>query len=108
VLLMGYEWFKHEAQTLGQATMELPAITGPGLHMPDTRPATKEEVFGLYGHLESELTESGFFKTEEKQPTMMRNIRNIFGRASLTEQEVKSLRGIVSSLTRTHLRGKSK
>jgi tRNA C32,U32 (ribose-2'-O)-methylase TrmJ len=33
---------------------------------------------------------------------MMINIRNIFGRAQLMEQEVRSLRGIVSSLTRAH------
>jgi tRNA C32,U32 (ribose-2'-O)-methylase TrmJ len=29
---------------------------------------------------------------------MVRNIRNIFQRANLTEQEVRSLRGIVRSL----------
>ena len=41
-------------------------------------------------------------KTEAKKPGMMINIRNIFGRAQLMEQEVRSLRGIVSSLTRAH------
>jgi tRNA/rRNA methyltransferase len=106
VLLMGYEWFRHSASTLGQSTPELPAMTGPGLKMPGTEPATKDELQGLYTHLETELLESGFFKTAEKQPTMMRNLRNIFGRASLTEQEIKSLRGVVSSLTRKHLRGR--
>ena len=40
------------------------------------------------------------------KPGMMRNIRNLFGRAELTEQEVRSLRGIVSSLTRAHERRK--
>ena len=102
VLLMGYEWFKHEATSLGQATPELPALKGPGLQMPDTRPATKEELYGFYGHLEAELDAAGFFKTSAKHPGMMRNIRNIYARANLTEQEVRSLRGMVSSLTRTH------
>jgi tRNA/rRNA methyltransferase len=106
VLLMGYEWFRHDAISLGQATPELPALDGPGLKMPGTRPATKEDLHGFYGQLETELVASGFFKTEKKQPTMMRNLRNIFGRAQLTEQEIKSLRGVVSSLTRKHLRGK--
>ena len=41
---MGYEWYKHEAETLGQATPELPALSGPGLMTPDTRPATKDEL----------------------------------------------------------------
>jgi tRNA/rRNA methyltransferase len=34
------------------------------------------------------------------------NLRNMFVRAELTEQEIRSLRGMVSSLTRTHLRRK--
>ncbi len=106
VLLMGYEWFRHDAVSLGQATPELEAMRGPGLKMPGTRAATKDELHGFYGHLESELLASGFFKTDKKQPTMMRNLRNIFGRAALTEQEIKSLRGVVSSLTRTHMRRK--
>ncbi len=102
VLLMGYEWFKDQAETLGQQTPELAALDGPGLQTPDTRPATKEEFNGFIGHLEHELDIAGFFKTAAKKPGMLRNIRNLFARASLTEQEVKSLRGIVSSLTRAH------
>jgi tRNA/rRNA methyltransferase len=106
VLLVGYEWYKHEARTLGQATPELPALSGPGLMTPDTRLATKDELYGFFHHIESELDEAGFFKTAEKKPGMIRNMRNLFARAGLTEQEVRSLRGIVSSLTRTHLRKK--
>ena len=106
VLLMGYEWFKDQAQTLGQQTPELAALDGPGLQMPDTRPATREEFSGFIEHLERELDSAGFFKTEAKKPGMLRNIRNLFGRAALTEQEVRSLRGIVSSLTRAHERRK--
>lgn len=102
VLLMGYEWFKDQAETLGQQTPELAALGGPGLQTPDTRPATKEEFNGFIGHLERELDVAGFFKTEDKKPGMLRNIRNLFGRAELTEQEVRSLRGMISSLTRAH------
>jgi tRNA/rRNA methyltransferase len=108
VLLVGYEWYKHEAETLGQATPELPALSGPGLKTPDTRPATKEELYGFFHHIESELEGAGFFKTPEKKPGMIRNMRNLFARAGLTEQEVRSLRGMVSSLTRAHLKKKGK
>jgi tRNA/rRNA methyltransferase len=109
VLLMGYEWFRGQAETLGQETPELAALAGPGLQMEGTRPASKDELYGFFSHLEEELDQSGFFKTEEKKPAMLRNLRNIFARAALTEQEVKTLRGIVSSLTRVHLRrGKEK
>lgn len=106
VLLVGYEWYKDQAPTLGQGTPELPAIQAPGLQMPDTRPATKEELYGLFEHLERELNEAGFFKTAEKKPGMMRNIRNLFSRAELSEQEVRSLRGMVASLSRKHERRK--
>ncbi|MEQ1524459.1 MAG: RNA methyltransferase [Aestuariivirga sp.] len=106
VLLMGYEWFKEHAVSLGQQTPELAALDGPGLQTPDTRLATKEELYGFFDHLERELDESGFFKTEKKKPTMRLNLRNMFVRAELTEQEIRSLRGMVSSLTRTHLRSK--
>ena len=106
VLLMGYEWYKDQALSLGQQTPELAALEGPGLQTPDTRPATKEELHGFIDHLERELDATGFFKTDDKKPGMLRNIRNLFSRAELTEQEVRSLRGIVSSLTRTHDRPK--
>lgn len=103
VLLMGYEWYREQATSLGQSTPELAALVGPGLQTADSRLATKEEVHGFLEHLERELDDSGFFKTAEKKPGMMRNIRNIFARRDLTEQEVRSLRGIISSLVRTHL-----
>ena len=83
-----------------------PPSKGPGLQTPDTRLATKEELYGFIDHLERELDDAGFFKTEDKKPGMLRNIRNLFARAALTEQEVRSLRGIVSSLTRAHERRK--
>ncbi len=106
VLLMGYEWYKEQAETLGQRTHQLAALSGPGLQTQDSRPATKEELYGFFDHLERELDAAGFFKSAPKKPTMLRNIRNLYGRAELTEQEVRSLRGMVSSLTRTHERGK--
>jgi tRNA/rRNA methyltransferase len=106
VLLVGYEWFKDIAPSLGQSTPELPALEGPGLRSADTRPATKEELLGFLDHLEAELDAAGFFKTAEKKPGMVRNMRNLFARADLMEQEVRALRGMIASLTRAHLRKK--
>ena len=106
VLLVGYEWYKTQAESLGQQTPELPALEGPGLQTPDTRPATKEEFYGFLEHLERELDVAGFFKTADKKPGMLRNIRNLYARAGLTEQEVRSLRGMIASLTRAHERRK--
>ena len=106
VLLVGYEWYKATATSLGMATQELDAHSGPGLKMTGTQPANKDQLFGFYDHIEIELSNAGFFKTEEKRPLVMRSFRNMFARALLTEQEVKTLRGMISSLTRKHLRGR--
>ena len=74
--------------------------------MTGTHPANKDQLYGFYDHIETELVDAGFFKTEEKRPLVMRSFRNMFARALLTEQEVKTLRGMISSLTRKHLRGR--
>ena len=106
VLLVGYEWYKHEATTLGQATPQEAALTGPGLQQAGSTPATKEQLEGFFQHLERELTDCGFLRPPEKAPSMMRSIRNIYMRCQLTAHEVSSLRGIVSGLTYKHTRGK--
>ena len=68
--------------------------------------ANKEELEGLFAHLKEELLDCGFLRPPEKVPSMMRNIRNLFLRAQLTEQEVRTLRGIVAGLTYRHTRPK--
>ena len=55
---------------------------------------------GLYGHLEDELETAGFFHPPEKKPSMVRNLRAVFARSSLNEQEVRTLRGVVTALSR--------
>ncbi|ODA68886.1 tRNA (cytidine/uridine-2'-O-)-methyltransferase TrmJ [Methyloligella halotolerans] len=99
VLLIAYEWQKQAGPGgLGRATR----FDGPareGTPLPNTRPAEREEMFGLFEHLEAELDAHGFLRPAEKRPTMVRNIRNMFHRMQLTEQDVRTWRGIVSSLT---------
>ena len=38
--------------------------------------------------------------TPEKKPAMARNLRNMFHRASLTEQDVRTFRGVINALLR--------
>jgi tRNA/rRNA methyltransferase len=107
VLLVGYEWFKPVAKTLGMGTGELPAMAGSGLKVhSDEGLASKEDVFGFFGHLEKELDDAGFFKSAAMRPVMVRNIRNMFNRIELSLQEIRTLRGVIASLTRAHLRGR--
>ena len=52
----------------------------------------------LFAHLEGELERLGFFNPPHKRPTVVRNIRTMLGRMQATEQEVRTLRGIVATL----------
>jgi tRNA/rRNA methyltransferase len=89
VLLLAYEWYK-----LADDTPETE------LRMKGTRLANNEEMVLLFEHLESELDNHGFLRVKEKRPVMVQNIRNVFQRANMTEQEVRTFRGVVKSLSR--------
>lgn len=89
VMVMAYEWFQS-----GDAT------PGSALNEGRTRLATKGELVNFFERLEAELDACGFFHVAEKRAIMARNIRNIFQRAGLTEQEVRTLHGVVSGLAR--------
>jgi tRNA/rRNA methyltransferase len=62
--------------------------------------AAQAEVIGFYEHLERELEASGFFFPPEKTPSMIRNLRVIFARSRLSAQEVSTLRGVITALTK--------
>lgn len=96
VLVLAYEWRK------GAGKNELLFET------PENLPASKESLVGFYEHLERELDESGFLRPPEKRLNMVTNLRTMFGRGQYSEQEVRTLRGIVSSLVRQHERKKKK
>ncbi len=89
VLLFAYEWFH------AGFTPEPPRpLSG---HM---APASKEELMHLFNHLETELEDADFFAAvPDKRPVMIRNIRNLFQRANLAEQDVRTLRGIIKALS---------
>jgi tRNA/rRNA methyltransferase len=56
-------------------------------------PAAEAKVDGLMGHLEEALAEIGF--ADPKNPErVIRKLRRLFGRAGITENEVKIVRGI--------------
>jgi tRNA/rRNA methyltransferase len=88
VILVAYEVFQ-------QAGQILPADP---LWDRDDQPASKAEMMGFYEHLESALTQAGYFKVAAKRPIMQRNLRNLFSRVPLTDQEVRTLRGVVAAL----------
>lgn len=88
VLLVGYEWYQ-----AGDATPP------SQMDMNGGELATKEQVYAFFEHFERELDACGFLRNEAARPNMVRNLRNMWSRAELTEQEVRTLHGVVKELT---------
>lgn len=99
VLLIAYEWQKcTNPLGLGRKLPDSPY--GPGARYAANRPADKSEMLGFFKHLEDELDACGFLYPPEKRQTMINNIRTMFTRMAPSEQEVRTLRGIIANLRR--------
>lgn len=94
VLVFGYEWFQSADETPPQR-----------LVVNTTRPAERAELMNFFDHLEEQLIACGFLRVADKRPRMVRNIRNIFLRADLTKQEIRTLHGIVKDLSILRVKG---
>ena len=96
VLVASYEWFRSGGTTPAAQTE----------HGPLHRKPTREEIFGLFDHLERELVDSGFLYPPAKHGVMVRAIRATVHRAKLTYQEVQTLRGMIVALVKNKHRVK--
>ena len=85
VLLTGYEWFR--------------ASQGGAVPFSEesSPPATRESVASFFDWVEAELDAVNFYPPD-KRPVMTRNMRDIFLRRGLTEQDVRTLRGALRAL----------
>ena len=86
VAVTAYEWYQTQSDFKGK------------LHLGDTIPATNDQIQGFLGVLEHALDEAHFWRIDHKKPIMWRNLQNIFTRMDLTEQEVRTLHGMIKSL----------
>ena len=89
VLVCGYEWFK-AAHGDKSPPPTIPRALSP--------PAQREMLLAFFDYLEGKLDENGFFRPATKKPGMRRNLRNIFHRMELTQQDVRTLWGAVVRL----------
>lgn len=86
VVILGYEWFKRAGGGLPFA-------------MPQkSPPAPKEQLLAFFRDLERELEAIEYFRPFEKRDTMILNMRNIFTRMQPTQQDIRTLHGIVTAL----------
>jgi tRNA/rRNA methyltransferase len=91
VLLVAYEW-------------RLSGVAGEAEGLPFTstvgEQAPRAELVAMFEHLERALDDAGFFRPAERRPHLSLAIRSMLQRAGLTEQEVRTLRGIIAALER--------
>ncbi len=87
VLLCAYEWSKSQ-------------YSAPEKFLPtgDSIPVLHEEFDRYLSRLEDELEKHHFFRNPDLRPTLIRNIRSLYSRAEPTDQEIKTLQGILSAL----------
>lgn len=93
VMVMAYEWW-----VAADATP--PAVLQTG----ESQVAGKALLEGLLGHLVDELDASGFLRNTPKRPGMIRNLRHLLQRGEATEQELRTLHGVVAMLSRGRMR----
>lgn len=87
VLLIAWEWFQSADETPEKVLVEA-----------DSRRATQQELRIYLDRLETSLEDTNFFRVEEMRPITWRKIQNLYGRAELTEQDIRILHGILSAL----------
>ncbi len=87
VMVMAYEWWTADETTLSRVLLTN-----------ETNVATKRELDNFLSHLVAQLDECGFLRNLPKRPGMVRNIRHFFERGEVTEQELRTLHGIVTEL----------
>jgi tRNA/rRNA methyltransferase len=86
VVILCYEWFK-------QSGGELP------FSAPDkSPPAAKQQLEAFFADLERELDKIEFFRPEEKRGTMQINLHNIFRRMQPTQQDIRTLHGVITGI----------
>jgi tRNA/rRNA methyltransferase len=86
VVVVAYEWFKR---------------TGPGLPFAERErsPAvSKQQMLAFFNSLEGELEKVEFFRPPDKRETMQINLRNIFTRMALTQQDIRTLHGVIMAI----------
>lgn len=85
VILVAYEWSK------GQALAQPPAVDLDP-------PAPQVELDGMIGQLDTMLEGAGYFFPPDRMPTTKRMLRTLLTKPGWNSQEVRTLRGILTTL----------
>ncbi len=86
VVIVCYEWFK---QNGGELPFSMPEKSPP---------AAKQQLDAFFADLDRELEKIEFFRPEEKRGTMQINLHNIFRRMQPTQQDIRTLHGVITGI----------
>ncbi|MEP4433018.1 MAG: RNA methyltransferase, partial [Hyphomicrobiales bacterium] len=87
VLLMSYEWMR---ASNSDGALQFSA--------PEDPPATKDDLIGLFTHLENALENANFFRPPEKKEHMVSTLRALLQKGGYSHRDVTILRGVVGAL----------
>jgi tRNA/rRNA methyltransferase len=96
---------------LGQAVLltgwecRMAALEGGDFKDDELVQASSEKKQFFFRTLEKSLGDGGFFASTDMQPGVMRNIMAMYNRAGLTEQDLKTLHGMLKALKRAGKKG---
>lgn len=88
VLLLAYEWHRAEVSSPAEE-----------YRLNGAQHAQAAEVDALMTRLVERLDAAEFFFPEAKRPRMIANLDNLFRRASMTDADVRTLHGVIRSLS---------
>jgi tRNA/rRNA methyltransferase len=91
VILFAYEWSK---AGVGEAAT-VDNYEGP---------APQADLEGLIGQVDAALDEAGYFHPPERAAASRRTLRNILTRPGFSAKEVRTLRGVISALSKRRQR----
>ena len=96
VILVAYEWSKGLTAERG--------LSQPSIN-PIMPPAPQEELDGMIGQLDAMLMGAGFFHLPDKMQSTRRTLRTLLTKPGWSSQEVRTMRGVLSSLAGKRPRG---
>jgi tRNA/rRNA methyltransferase len=87
VAVVAYEWFK--VASAGALPFAMPQKSPP---------AGKQQLLAFFAAIERELERVEFFRPPDKRGTMQINLRNIFTRMQLSQQDIRTLHGVIMAI----------
>lgn len=99
VILAAYEWSKHiPSGAEGSVELAQPPLTDL------LEPAPQDDLDGMIDQLDTMLEDSGYFFPPDRTVATKRTLRNLLTKPGWSHLEVRTLRGVLSTLARPRRR----